>query len=198
MEGKNKEEGEVNKGEEIITPFSPPTPSVRNEQEDHHPVLAKHQENLLESMKKKKKEKEDSTKKMKPVRKKKGAKKEEEAKKAAEKEEEDKKAAEQMEKMMKRLRKPPIDRAEAARNTGDVNLSSDVDNCDKKTNDVVEEVVDEDRTVGGREEGRRTQGSPLGKVRAALRKFSYTGREEESYEEWKKRKMSRKNGEKRK
>ena len=197
LEGKVMNEGELNIREEILTSSPPPNPLVRNQQEDHPPALAKEEGSLLELMKRKRKEKEDSTVKMKPVRKKRGAKKEEEVRKAASKEEEDRKAAEQMRKMMKKMGEAPVDKAYAAKNSGEVDLSCEFVVNDRKTN-VDDEEDNSEKTVGEEGRGRRTQGSPLGKVRAALRKFSHTDRQEESYEEWKKKKLTRKAGEKRK
>ena len=187
-QGKVRFEGEsLTKGEKIIS-LSPPTPSARKDQEDRQPDLTRKQESLLEAMKRRKKEKEDT-----PVRKKPGKK-----EIAARKEEEEKKAAGVMMKMLRKLKEAPSDKAAAAGNKGDNKVVKLVD-FDRKT--VVNEEGNKfiDRKAVGEEgmEG-RVQGSPPGRIGAALKKFNHTSKQEESYEEWKKNRIARKVGEKRK
>ena len=99
---------------------------------------------------------------------------------------------------MKKKREALNDKADTADSTGDIVLVSDIVEFDrKKTVEIVEEDLPR-MTVEEEEESKVAQRSPPGKVRAALRKFIYTGRQEETYEQWKEKKLSKKTGEKRK
>ena len=103
-----------------------------------------------------------------------------------------------MQKMIKKMKDAPIDKAVDAEKSGDVD-SDDFVVIDRKINVFVEEVP-VDKTVGEEDKSSRgASSSPPGKVRAALRKFMYTGKqEEETYEQWKQKKLTKKPSEKRK
>ena len=167
------------KKEKIVPNLSSPPPNInsRNHHQPDLPDKPHKKETFLELMRRKKKEKEAEV----PKERKKPDRKKEAAKK---KQEEDRKAAGALDKLVGKLK-------EEKTVAGRFSIVENV-NIDRKTVDsgeVRKKAVDDEA---------REDRSPPRKFKEVLRKFNFTEKKEDSYEEWKKRKQLLSTGVKRK
>ena len=167
------------KKEKIVPNLSSPPPNInsRNHHQPDLPDKPHKKETLLELMRRKNKEKEAEV----PKERKKPDRKKEAAKK---KQEEDRKAAGALDKLVGKLK-------EEKTVAGRFSIVENV-NIDRKTVDneeVKKKAVDDEA---------KEDRSPPRKFKEVLRKFNFTEKKEDSFEEWKKRKQLLSTGVKRK